>query len=326
MKAIVCSKYGQPEVLQFKDIDKPLPNDDEILIKVHASSINSADHRMMLAKPFLVRFMGEGLLKPKKSVPGIDMAGVVEAVGSSVKKFKPGDEVFGDVHESKIGAYAEYVCVSESGNIVKKPTGVTFEQAASMPVAGITALQALRDHGQLKKGQSVLVNGASGGVGTFTVLIAKAFGAKVTGVCSNKNIELIKSIGADVVIDYTKENVKESKKQFDLIIDIAANLTTKDYIKLLAPKGTGILVGFSSMFHMIGISLNSKKLKKKHGLNVKAMGSAKAVNKDLQYLGELVHTGKIVPAIEKVYSLEETAKAMKHFHKEHAGAKIVISV
>ena len=326
MKAIVCSKYGPPEVLQLKEIDKPIPKDDEILIKVCASSINSADHRMMLAKPFLVRFMGEGMLKPKKSVPGIDMAGVVEAVGKSVKEFKTGDEVFGDVHESKLGAYAEYVCSKETENIVKKPAGVTFEQAAATPVAGITALQALRDHGQIKEGQRVLINGASGGVGTFTVLIAKALGAEVTGVCSSKNLKLVKSIGADFVIDYTKENIKESQKRYDLIIDIAANLTAKDYINLLNPKGIGILVGYSSMFHMIGISLRSKKLEKKNGLKVKAMGGAKTSKKELQYLGELIDTGKISPAIEKVYPLKETAKAMKHFHEEHAGAKIVISV
>ena len=326
MKAIVCSKYGPPEVLLLKEIDKPIPKDDEILIKVCASSINSADHRMMLAKPFFVRFMGEGILKPKKSVPGIDVAGVVEKVGNSIKEFKPGDEVFGDVYDSKSGAYAEYICAKESANIVKKPAGVTFEQAAATPVAGITALQALRNHGKIKEGQKVLINGASGGVGTFLVILAKAFGAEVTGVCSSKNLKLVRSIGADFVIDYTKENIKESQKRYDLIIDIAANLTAKDYISLLNPKGTGILVGYSSMFHMMGISLRSKKLEKKNGLKVKAMGSAKTNKKELQYLGELINTGKISPVIEKVYPLEETAKAMRHFHEEHAGSKIVISV
>ncbi len=262
MKAIVCNKYGPPSVMQLKEIDKPVPKDDEMLIKIHASSINSADHRTMLAKPFFVRFMGEGLLKPKKSVPGIDMSGVVEAVGSGIKQFKQGDEVFGDIYDSKIGAYAEYSCAGEDANIVIKPEGVTFMQAASVPVAGMTALQALRDHGQIKEGQSVLVNGASGGVGTFAVILAKAFGAEVTGVCSARNLELVKSIGADFVIDYTKEDVTESGKRYDLIIDIAANITTKGYIKLLSPKGTGILVGFSTIPHMMGISLKGKKVGK----------------------------------------------------------------
>lgn len=326
MKAIVCNRYGPPEVMQLQEIDKPIPKDDEILIKVRASSINSADHRMMLAKPFFVRFMGEGILKPKRSVPGIDMSGVVEAVGSNVKKFKPGDEVFGDIHGSKIGAYAEYTCVHEDADIVKKPTGVTFEQAASLPVAGITAIQALRDNGQIKEGQKVLINGASGGVGTFSVMLAKSLGAEVTGVCSTRNLELVKSIGADHVIDYTKEDIIESGRRFDLVIDIAANITSKGYKKLLVPKGTGILVGFSTIPHMMGISLKSKSLKKKNGLMVKAMGSAKSNKDDFIYLGKLVNDGKIKPAIEKVYPLEETAEAMRYFHEEHASAKIVISV
>jgi len=326
MKAIVCNKYGPPEVLQLKEIDKPIPKDDEILIEVRASSINSADHRMMLAKPFFVRFMGEGFLKPKKSVPGIDMSGVVEQVGKDVKQFKPGDEVFGDIHDSKSGAYAEYICAKENANIVKKPDMVTFEQAASVPVAGITALQALKNHGQIKEGQRVLINGASGGVGTFSVILAKAFGAEVTGVCSNRNLELVKSIGADFVIDYTKEDIMVSEKKYDLIIDIAANITTKGYEKLLTPKGIGILVGYSSMFHMMGISLKGKKLEKKSSLKVKVMGSAKTNREDLQYLGELISSGKITPVIEKVYRLEETAEAMRYFDEEHASAKIVISV
>ena len=326
MKAIVCNKYGPPSVLQLQEIDKPIPKEDEILIKVHASSINSADHRTMLAKPFFIRFMGEGFLKPKNSVPGIDISGVVEEVGSSVKEFKPGDEVFGDIFDCKIGAYAEYTCVREGTNIVIKPGGVTFEQAASIPVAGLTALQALRDHGQVKEGQKVVINGASGGVGTFLVILAKAFGAEVTGVCSSKNLELVKSIGADHVIDYTKEDIIELGKRYDLVIDIAANITTKGYMKLLEPKGTGILVGFSTIPHMMGISLKGKKLEKKSGLKVKAMGSAKANKDDLKYLGELIASGKIKPAIEKIYPLEETAEAMRYFDEEHAAAKIVISM
>jgi NADPH:quinone reductase-like Zn-dependent oxidoreductase len=326
MKAIICTKYGPPSVLKMGEIDKPVPNDNEILIRVRASSINSADHRMMMAKPFFVRFMGEGFLQPKKNVPGIDMAGVVEEAGKNVTKFKPGDEVFGDVNNGKNGAYAEYTCIDENANIVIKPDVVTFEQAGSIPVAGLTALQALRDHGKVKEDQSVLVNGASGSVGTFTVILAKAFGAEVTGVCSTRNLELIKSIGADYVIDYKKDDFKTSEKKFDIIIDIAANIRAKDYIKLLKPNGTGILVGFSSISHMIGIGLKSRKLKKKNGLTVKAMGSAKAKKDDLVYLGELTAAGKISPEIEKVYPLEETPEAMRYFDEEHARAKVVISM
>jgi len=325
MKAIICTKYGPPSVLKINEINKPIQKDDEVLIKIHASSINSADHRTMLAKPFFVRFMGGGFLKPKKNVPGIDVSGVVEEIGNNVKEYKPGDKVFGDIYDSETGAYAEYVCVNEKANIVKIPDGVTFEQAAATPVAGLTALQALRDHGKIKEGQSVLVNGASGSVGTFTVLIAKALGAEVTGVCSTRNLDLVKSIGTDNVIDYKKDDFKKSGKKFDLIIDIAANIQAKDYINLLKPKGTGILVGFSTISHMMGIGLKGRKLEKKYGLTVKAMGSAKAKKEDLTYLGEMISSGKIEPAIDRIYTLEETPEAMRYFHEEHARAKVVIT-
>jgi NADPH:quinone reductase-like Zn-dependent oxidoreductase len=270
--------------------------------------------------------MGGGFLKPKKNIPGIDMAGKVEQVGKNVAEFKVGDNVFGDVYQSATGAFAEYVCVKEGATIVKKPKGVTFVQAASTPVAGLTALQALRDHGNVQKGQEVLINGASGGVGTFAVILAKAFGAQVTGVCSTKNVELIKSIGADIVIDYTKQDISKLGKRYDLIIDIAANIYAKGYKQMLEPKGKGILVGFSSALHMVGVILKSKKLLKKHGIIVKSMGGAKTNMEDLKYLGELIESCKITPAIDRVYPLEQTTEAMRYFEEEHAKAKVVITI
>ena len=326
MKAIVYEKYGAPEVLKLKDVAKPTPKEDEILIKIAASSINSADHRTMRAKPFFVRFMGEGFIKPKKSIPGIDMAGIVEQVGKDVSAFKTGDEVFGDIHQSATGAYAQYVCAKESTSIVKKPKGVTFIQAAATPVAGLTALQALRDLGNIQSKQTVLINGASGGVGTFAVILAKAFGAHVTGVCSTKNMELIKSIGADSVVDYTKQDISKLGKRYDLIIDVAANINANGYKQLLEPKGKGILVGFSSILQMMSVVLKSKKLLRKHGFTVKVMGSAKANNDDLKYLGELIASKEITPVIDRIYPLEELADAMRYFEDEHASAKVVIKV
>jgi len=326
MKAIFAEKYGAPEVLALKEIEKPTPQDDEVLIKVYASSINSADHRTMRAQPFFVRFMGMGLFRPKQQIPGIDMAGIVEAIGKNVTQFKEGDEVYGDIESASSGAYAEYVCVPESGSIVIKPSNMTFEQAAAVPVAGITALQALKDHGQIQAGEKVLVNGASGGVGTFTVMIAKAFGAEVTGVCSARNCSIVRSCGADYVIDYKKQDVTQLEKRYDLIIDIAATITVEGYKRILAPKGRGVLVGFSTMMHMIKVILKGKKAAKKSDLRIFSMGVAKANKEDFNSLCGMMESGKITPAIDKVYPLAEAADAMRYFEEEHARAKVVISI
>jgi len=325
MKAIVYDKYGTADVLKLREVETPVPNDDEFLIKVVASSINSGDHRFMKAEPFIARVMA-GLFRPKKRILGNDVAGVVDKTGRNVTEFKPGDEVFGDVFDNAAGAFAEYVCIKKSAAIVMKPKKVSFIHAASVPVAGATALQALRDHGSIKDGDHVLVNGASGSVGTFAVLLAKAFGAEVTGVCSTKNQELVKSLGADNVIDYKKQNFKTLGARYDLIIDIAANITAKDYMRLLLPNGRGVLVGMSSVWHMLGIIRKSKKPLGEDGQTIKAMGSAKAVKDDLKTLGDLIASGKITPAIDRIYPLEETREAMRYFDEEHASAKVIINV
>jgi NADPH:quinone reductase-like Zn-dependent oxidoreductase len=236
LKAIVRTKYGSPDVLELREIDKPAPTDNQVLVRVQAAAVNPLDWHILRGEPFLVRLMGFGLLKPKHHVLGADMAGRVEAVGKDVIQFKAGDEVFG----SSMGGFAEYACVRED-KLVLKPTAMTFEQAAAVPVAGITALQALRDHGRLQSGQQVLINGASGGVGTFAIQIAKVLGAQATGVCSGRNFEMVRSIGADHVIDYTKEDFWVSGKQYDLIIDNAAFYSIHKPLRAL--KATGIYVG-----------------------------------------------------------------------------------
>ena len=280
----------------------------------------------MRATPAWIRIMGMGFLRPKKQIPGVDMAGIVESVGADVKRFKPGDEVYGDVLEASTGAFAEYVSVPEDIAITFKPKNMTFEQAASVPIAGITALQALRDHARVKAGDKVLINGASGGVGTFAVMLAKAFGAEVTGVCSTKNIGLVRSLGADYVVDYHKENVINLPNRYDVIIDIAATIKADDYQRLLAPGGRGILVGFSSMSQMAGIIIQGKKLLKRYGLTVKMLGNSHTNTKDLDILRELMESGKLTPAIDKTYPLAKTADAMRYFEDEHARAKVVITV
>ena len=326
MKAIIAKRYGSPDVLKLVDMEKPSPAPHEVLIRVRASSVNSADHRMLRARPVFVRVMGMGLLRPKKQIPGIDMAGVVEAVGADVTRFKPGDEVYGDVLEAATGAYAEYIYVPESIAIALKPKNMTFEQAASVPVAGITALQALRDHAQVKASDQVLINGASGGVGTFSVMVAKAFGAEVTGVCSTRNVDLVRSIGADDVVDYKKQDVTRLGRRFDVIIDIAANLTANDYQRLLTPGGHGVLVGFSTISHMIGIIRKSTKLLARHGLHVKPLGTANSNIQDLDILRVMMETGQITPSIDKTYPLAQTADAIRYFEEEHARAKVVIAI
>src|ERR1700726_4985745 len=238
MKAIVYRCYGSPDVLRFEDIAKPTAADDQVLVKVHAASVNPLDWHYMRGTPYLVR-TDSGLGKPTDPRLGVDFAGTVEAVGRNVKRFKPGDEVFG----GRDGAFAEYVTVREERAVVLKPASVTFEQAASVPIAGITALQALRDKGRIQPGQKVLINGASGGVGTFAVQIAKSFGAEVTGVCSTRNLELVQSLGADHVIDYTKEDFTKGGQHYDVILDNVANHSLSGFTRILNPKGKYVLIG-----------------------------------------------------------------------------------
>jgi len=321
MKAIVRHKYGSSEVLKFVETEKPAPKENQVLIKVRAASINSYDWRNMRAVPFLVRTNG-GLLKPKDIRLGADIAGIVEAIGSKVSMFKPGDEVYGGV---SMGGYAEYVCASEK-SLALKPSNISFEEAAATPMAALTALQGLRDKGKIQPGQKVLVNGASGGVGTFAVQIAKNFGAEVTGVCSTRNLDMARSIGADHVIDYTKEDFSKNGQKYDLIFDVAANRSVFAYKRVLAPKGKYVLAGFSSMFQMIHILLLGPQLAKADNQEIGMMGMASTNNTDLTFISGLLESHKVVPVIDKTYPLNETAQALRHFEEEHAQGKIIISV
>jgi NADPH:quinone reductase-like Zn-dependent oxidoreductase len=320
MKAIVCTKYGPPDVLKLEEVQKPTARDDEVLVEVHAASVNPHDWRTMRADPFLVRLMGGGVLKPKHEILGIDVAGRVEAVGRNVKQFKPGDEVFGGID---FGGFAEYVCVTED-SLVLKPASMTFEEAAAVPAAALSALQGLRDKGQIQPGQKVLINGASGGVGTFSVQIAKYFGAEVTGVCSTRNLDMVRSLGADHVIDYTQEDFTKSGQSYDLILAVTGYHPISAYKRALSPKGIYVMCGGSSAQMFQGLLLGpwismtgSKKM---------VVLSAKPNQKDLVFMKELLEAGKVKPVIDRRYSLSEVAEAIRYLEEGHARGKVVITV
>ena len=324
MKAIVYHKYGSPDVLELEEVQKPTPKDDEVLVKVHAGSVNPADWHLLRADPFLAR-LEVGLLKPKNKVLGSDIAGRVEAVGNKVTHFQPGDEVFGDKFQCGWGGFAEYVAVTEN-RIALKPANLTFEAAAAVPLAAFTALQGLRDKGQIQSGQKVLINGASGGVGTFAVQIAKSFGAEVTGVCSTRNLDMVRSIGADHVIDYTQEDFTRNGQTYDLILDAVGNRSVSDYKRILSPKGICVIAGFttlSRLFEHVFLGLwASRTGSKKIGI----MGTVKPNKKDLVFMKELLESGKVVPVIDGRYPLSETAEAIRHLEEGHAQGKVVITV
>ena len=321
MKAILYHQYDGPNALKFEEVEKPAPKENQILIKVHAASINSYDWRHVRANPFLVR-MGNGLLKPNDPRLGADIAGRVEAVGAGVTLFKPGDEVYGEVGT---GGYAEYVCTSEK-NLARKPATVSFEAAAATPMAALTALQGLRDKGQIQTGQKVLINGASGGVGTFAVQIAKYYGAEVTGVCRTRNVEMVRKIGADHVIDYTKEDFTKSGRKYDLIYDVAANRSVSAYRRVLAPQGQCVVAGFSNLFHLLQLVTVGAWVSKEGGQKIGMMGVARVDQDDLAFLAGLLESGKIVPVIDGCYPLTETAKAFKYYEEVHAQGKIIITM
>ncbi len=320
MKAIVYTQYGPPEVLHLQEVEKPTPNDDQVLIQVHAVSLNPAEAHMMSGM-LLARIMGNnGLLKPKDPIPGADFAGRVEAVGKNVTQFKPGDEVFGRRGSS---GFAEYVCVTEKP-IALKPANMSFAQAAAVPVAGVTALQSIRDHGKIQAGQKVLINGAAGGVGTFSVQIAKVYGADVTGVCSTKNLELVRSLGADRVIDYTREDFTRSGQQYDLIIDNVGNHLDADYVRVLKPNGICVGVGFTSVGLMIK-SLLLKPFVPRSG-NWKFGSMMAQINQaDLTVLKEMMEAGKVVPVIDKSYPLSQVPEAYRYLKTKHAPGKIIVN-
>lgn len=319
MKAIVYEKYGSPDVIQLKDIEKPTPKDDEVLIKIHAASVNAYDWHFLTADIFLIRFMGGGLLKPKNTRLGADMAGRIEAVGKNVKQFQPGDEVFGMVK----GSFAEYACAPENA-LALKPVHTSFNEAAAIPMAAITALQGLRDEGQIRAGQKVLINGASGGVGTFAVQIAKSFGAEVTAVCSTRNLEQARSIGADHVIDYTKENFTKNGQQYDLVFAANGYHSLSAYKRALTPKGIYIMAG-GSMAQIFQSMLMGSMMSETGGRKMSGV-SAKRNQNDLVFIQELFEAGKVKSIIDRQYPLSETAEALRYLGAGHARGKVVISV
>jgi NADPH:quinone reductase-like Zn-dependent oxidoreductase len=314
---MVFTEYGPPDVLQLQEVEKPAPTDDRVLVQVHAASVVWADLAFVRGEPFVSR-LSSGLLKPKYTIPGMDIAGRVEAVGRNAKQFQPGDEVFGDVSRCGFGAFAEYVAVPES-ELALKPANLTFEEAATIPQAALVALQGLRDKGGIQPGQKVLINGASGGNGTFAVQIAKSFGAEVTGVCSTRNLGLVRSIGADHVIDYTREDFA-SGQQYDLIFDIAGNRSVSETLHALRPKGTYVACAISPVALLLGplISmLGSKKVVQlSHSPDVK----------DLIFVKELLEAGKVVPVIDRRYPLSEVAEALRNYEDGHSQGKVVITV
>ncbi len=326
MKAVVYTDYGSPDVLEIRDVKKPVPNNDQVLVKVRAASINPLDWHFIEGTPYIMRAMGIGLRRPKIPRLGVDMAGQVEAVGKNVTQFNPGDEVFG----GKTGAFAEYVCVFADRAVALKPANLTFEQAASVPIAAITALQGLRDKGKIQPGQKVLINGASGGVGTFAVQIAKSFGADVTGVCSTRNVDMVRSLGADQVIDYTKEDFTKGAQRYDLILDNVANHSLLECRRALKPKGTYVLIGgggtndqglIGPLANPIKAMLLSPFVSQKMGMML-----AELNKKDLTILGDLMQSGKMTPVIDRTYPLSQIAEAIRYLEQGHARGKVVITV
>jgi len=322
MKAIVQHKFGSPDVLELQDIDKPAIEDDQVLIRVRATSVNPYDWHMMTGTPYIAR-ISAGLLKPKQTTPGVDVAGKIESVGKNVTQFQPGDDVFG----GSPGAFAEYSRAREEG-IVLKPANLTYEQAAAVTLAGLTALQGLRDKGRIQPGHKVLINGASGGIGTFAVQIAKALGAEVTGVCSTRNMDMVRSIGADHVVDYTAEDFTGRGEHYDLFLDLVGNRSLSECGDVLTPDGIYVAVSGPKKNRLLGPLMRTLRL-----LLVSRFGSHKMVGmltgrsqEDLLDLRDLLESGKVTPVIDRQYGLTEAAEAMRHQEQGHAQGKTVITV
>jgi len=325
MKAITYCDYGLAN-LKLEDVEKPTPTDEQVLVRVRAASVNPYDWHFIEGTPKIMRLMGVGLRKPADTRLGVDFAGTVEAVGKNVTQFKPGDEVFG----GKGGAFAEYVCRRAEGAVALKPANITFEQAASVNIAGITALQAIRDKGNVQPGQKVLINGASGGVGTFAVQIAKSFGADVTGVCSTRNVDLVRSLGADHVIDYTKEDFAKGMERYDVILDNVPNHSLSECRHILNPKGKYVMIGgggpndsrwigpFGRVIHAL---LVSPFISQEMGMMM-----ADANQKDLTVLADMMQSGKVKPVIDRTYKLSEVPEAIRYLEEGHARGKVVITL
>lgn len=321
MKAILFPKYGSPGILQFMDVEKPTPNENQVLIKVIAASANPLDWHRMRGEPFIAR-IGEGFRKPQNTKLGADVAGRVEAVGKNVTEFKPGDEVFGAIGS---GSFAEYACAYEK-RLALKPVNISFEEAAAAPVAAFTALQGLRDHGKIRAGQRVLVNGAAGGVGTFAVQIAKAYGTEVTGVCSTRNLDMVRSIGADHVVDYTREDFTRNDQHYDLIYDAIGNRSVFAYRRVLKPDGICVIAGFTSLSRLFAQMILGPLVSKVGNRTVGGMGMSHTDKGDLLVIKELLETGKVVPVIDRCYPLSETAEAIRYLETLHARGKVIINV
>lgn len=321
MKAIVYTKYGSPDALQLKEVEKPAPRDNEVLIKIRASSVNSWDWDLLRGRPYLTRI--GGVLTPKYKILGADIAGRVESVGSNARQLQPGDEVFGDISGSGWGGFAEYVCARERA-LALKPASMTFEQAAAVPQAAVLALQGLRDKGRIQSGQKVLINGAGGGVGTFAVQIATSFGADVTGVDSTRKLDMLRSIGADQVIDYTQEDFTRNGQHYDLIVDVVVNRSVFDYKRALSPDGIFVLIG-GSTGRILQILALAPVISRTSG---KKMGPLlhRPSSKDLDAVKELIETGKVVPVIDRQYPLREVPEALRYFGEGHVQGKVVITV
>lgn len=322
MKAIVFDHYGPPEGLKFQEVPAPVPEADEVLVRIRASSVNAADWHVMRASPFLARLMS-GLFKPKRERLGADVAGVVEAVGSAVTRFKVGDEVFGCMPFGSWGGFAEQICAREDV-LASKPARTGFAEAASVPLAGLTALQALRDVGELQAGQKVLINGASGGVGTFAVQIAKAMGAEVTAVCSGRNQELARSIGADHVIDYGKEDFTRQDERYDVIVAANGYHPLSDYKRALAPHGRYAMTGGAGKQMAEAVFLGPWQSEK--GGRKMGRVDMKPKQADLEFLRDLLETGKVAPVIDRTYRLEQVPEAIRYLEEGHARGKVVITV
>jgi len=324
MKAVVYHRYGPPDVLRLREVETPRPNEDEVLVRVHAASVNYADWSFVRGKPFLVRLIGAGLLRPRNTILGSDIAGRVEAVGGKVVQFQPGDEVFGDISDCGMGGFAEYVSVPERA-LVPKPINLAFEEAAAVPMAAVVALQGLRDEGQIQPGQKVLINGASGGIGTFAVQIAKSLGAEVTGVCSTKNLDMLRSIGADEVTDYTQEDFTRNGQHYDLILDIVANRSASDYMRALSPRGICVLVGYLSPSVMVQLTFQGLRQARTGSKKMSSL-AAKPSAMDLAYVRGLLEAGPVVPVIDRCYPLSQAAEAVRYCGERHAQGKVVVTV
>jgi NADPH:quinone reductase-like Zn-dependent oxidoreductase len=323
MKAIVQEKYRSPDGLELKEIDKPVVGDDDVLVRVHAAGVDQGVWHLVTGLPYLLRIVGFGLRRPRTRVPGLDVAGRVEAVGRNVIRFQPGDEVFGTCS----GSYAEYACAQQD-KFAPKPANVTFEQAAAVPTSAFAALQGLRGSAQIQAGQKVLVIGAGGGVGTFAVQLAKEFGANVTGVCSTKKTDLVRSIGADDVIDYTREDFADSPRRYDLILDTAGGRSLSHLRRALSPRGTLVIVGSEAGGRWVqGIdrALRAALLSPFVSQNLRMLVSTERAE-DLQLLGKLIEAGKLTPVVDRTYSLSEVPKAIEYLRAGHACGKVVITV